>query len=75
MTMPKCYEPEQGYMFQIIGRDLNYSRSFEHVDYAKDKQERTYLLSEYSLAYGQSWELKAIRLPLKYHKKIKDGIK
>ena len=66
MTMPIAYDPQQGYKYQILCRNLQYSRAFEHCDYAKDKQEKNYLVSEYRLAYGAGWEFKVIMQPVKY---------
>ena len=66
MTMPKAYDPEYGYRFQILCRNQQYSREWEHCDYAADNAERKYLLGEYRLAYGAGWEFKTIWLPEKY---------
>ena len=66
MTMPKAYDPEYGYKFQILCRNLHYSRSWEHLDYAKDSQEKKYLLGEYRMAQGAGWEYKTIQLPEKF---------
>lgn len=63
---PKAYAPEKGYKFQILCRNLSYSREWEHCDYAKTFAERNYLYGEYSLAYGQGWQFKSILLPEKY---------
>lgn len=68
MTMPKAYQPEQGYKYQILTRNLQYSREWDHCDYAKDKEEKNYLMQEYKLAYGSGWSFKSILLPQKYHK-------
>ena len=66
MTMPKAYEPQQGYMYQILGRGNN--GAWESLDYAKFEAEKNYLLHEYKMAYrGQGWEFKVIKLPKKYH--------
>lgn len=66
MTMPKAYEPCQGQMYQLLLWD-NYNREYDHLDYAKDRQERDYLLSEYRLAFrGQGARFKTIQLPKKY---------
>lgn len=65
MTMPLAYMPEQGYMYQILTK--HESRPWEHCDYAKDKADKDYLLTEYKLAYrGQPFQFKFICLPQKY---------
>ena len=61
MTLPKAYEPEQGYKYQILTKYLN--ENWEHCDYAKDRQEKNYLLNEYKLAYGSDFSFKIIQLP------------
>jgi hypothetical protein len=67
MSRLKAYEPEQGYKYQIFCRNQQYSgREWEHCDYAKDSQEKKYLIGEYRLAYGVGWEFKSILLPRKY---------
>jgi hypothetical protein len=66
MTLPKAYDPEYGYMYQILVM-FNTSREYEHCDYAKDKQEKNYLLGEYKLAWHSSNPtFKVIILPQKY---------
>ena len=65
MAYPKAYEPEQGYMFQLLTRYAG-EREYEHCDYAKDKAEKDYLLKEYRSAYGASFSFKVIPLPKKY---------
>jgi hypothetical protein len=65
MTMPNAYCPEKGYRYQILVWD-NYGRSYDHCDYAIDKEEKTYLCEEYALAYGNGNKFKVIRLPKKY---------
>jgi len=64
MTKPIAYDPQTGYKYQILSRYLN--NSYEHCDYAKDKQEKNYLLSEYKLAYGNQFSFKVMSLPKKY---------
>jgi hypothetical protein len=66
MARPKAYEPAEGYRFQILCRNQQYDRAFEHCDYAKDSTEKNYLIGEYRLAYGAGWEFKSIMLPAKY---------
>lgn len=67
MTRPKAYEPQDGYMYQILTRYKN--EPYEHCDYAKDKTEKNYLLGEYSMAYGSNFRFKTILLPKMYHQK------
>lgn len=66
MPMPQAYEPQQGYKFQILCRNQQYSRAWEHCDYAKDTTEKKHLIQNYREAYGASWEFKSILLPAKY---------
>lgn len=66
MARPQAYSPQEGYRFQIIVRNPQYGRAFEHCDYAKDRQEKNYLIGEYRMAYGMGWEFKSILLPAKY---------
>lgn len=68
MTRPKAYEPVQDQMYQILLYD-NYNREYDHLDYAKDKTEKNFLLSEYKLSYGNGFKFKTILLPKKYHPK------
>jgi hypothetical protein len=72
MTLPKAYDPEFGYMFQILTRNKYNKGEWEHCDYAKNKQELCHLLENYRLSYCNaepSTEFKTIRLPEKYWKK------
>ncbi len=66
MSRPQAYAPEQGYKYQILTRNSQYSRAFEHCDYAKDLAEKKHLITEYRLAYGAGWEFKSLMLPAKY---------
>lgn len=66
MSMPQAYAPEQGYKYQILTRNTSYDRTWEHCDYAKNREEKNYLLGEYRLAYGVGFEFKTITLPQKY---------
>ena len=67
MTMPKAYDPQHGYKHQIFCRNQQYTgREWEHCDYAKDRNEKKYLVNEYRIAYGPGWEFKTIFLPVKY---------
>jgi hypothetical protein len=66
MPQPRAYDPQKGYKYQILTRNLAYSRAWEHCDYAQDEQEKKYLLSEYRMAYGVFFEFKIIALPVKY---------
>ena len=73
MSLPKAYEPEQGYKYQILTRNQQYNgREWEHCDYAKDSKEKKYLIGEYRLSYGAGWEFKSILLPQKYWDKEKE---
>jgi len=66
MSLPKAYDPQQGYKYQLLTRYNN--EAYEHCDYAKDSQEKKYLLDEYKLAYGNEFSFKTIMLPQKYWK-------
>lgn len=66
MAKPQAYDPQEGYKYQILTRNPAYGRAWEHADYAKDRQEKNYLIGEYRLAYGAGWEFKSILLPRKY---------
>lgn len=69
MSYPKAYDPQQGYMYQILCRHPEYNgREWEHCDYAVDRKDKMYLLREYKLAYGLEYEFKSILLPKKYWK-------
>lgn len=65
MAYPQAYEPQQGYKYQILVK-TPYDRAYEHCDYAKDREERNYLINEYRLAYGGGYSFKTIMLPQKY---------
>ena len=69
MSKLKAYQPEYGYKYQIFCRNLQYSRAYEHCDYAKDVTEKRYLIENYRQAYGHGWEFKSILLPSKYWEK------
>ena len=62
MTRPKAYSPELGYRYQILAYD-EYNREYDHLDYAKDKEEKDFLLGEYRMFMSG---LKVIQLPEKY---------
>ncbi len=64
----KNIQRESGYKYQILCRNASYSREFEHCDYAKDRTELKYLISEYSMAYGSGWEFRSVCQPCKYWK-------
>jgi hypothetical protein len=66
MSRPNAYDPQPESKYQILCRNQSYSRAWEHCDYAKDKQEKNYLIGEYRLAYGAGWEFQAILLPRKF---------
>lgn len=72
MSRPKVYDPQDGYTYQILCRNQQYSgREWEHCDYAVDRADRRHLLDNYRLAYGAGWEFKTIFLPAKYWPKRK----
>ena len=64
MTQPQAYDPQPGQRFQILCKSTE--RVWEHCDYAKDSQEKNYLLGEYRLAYGPGFMFKVIQLPKHY---------
>ena len=66
MSYPQAYDPQQGYKYQILTRNQSYNRAWEHCDYAKDRQEKNYLINEYRIAYGAGYEFKAVTLPQRY---------
>ncbi len=70
MSRPKAYDPQEGQRYQILCRNQQYSREWEHCDYAKDRDEKRHLIANYSLAYGAGWEFKTIPLPAKYWPKV-----
>lgn len=65
MTKPIAYDPQQGYMFQILVK-TPYDIAYEHCDYAEDKADKKHLLNEYQLAFGVRHTFKVITLPKKY---------
>jgi hypothetical protein len=67
--MLKNYCPEYGYRYQILCKS-GYDRAFEHCDYATNRQEKNYLLGEYSMAYGNGFQFKVVQLPYKYWHKV-----
>lgn len=66
MPKPQAYDPQPGYKYQILCRNPNYDRAWEHCDYAIDNASKNHLIGETRLAYGAGWEFKSIRLPVKY---------
>jgi len=66
MPKPIAYDPQPGYKWQILTRNLEYARAFEHCDYAVDRADLKHLLASYRLAYGAGWEFKLMLLPKKY---------
>lgn len=62
MAHPQAYSPEKGYKYQILVK-TPYDRAYEHCDYAKDFEEKKYLINEYSMAYGPGFTFKSILLP------------
>lgn len=69
MSYPQAYSPQQGYKYQILTKYRS-DRAYEHCDYAKDKQDKNYLLNEYKMAYGSNFSFKTILLPQKYWKEV-----
>lgn len=71
MSYPKAYEPIQDQKYQLLYRNLEYSREYDHLDYAVDKAELITMLSEYRMAYQNAgaYQIKVITLPYKYWKK------
>lgn len=68
MSRVKAYDPQQGYMYQILVKCPN-DRAYEHCDYAEDRADKKHLLENYKLAYGAGFSFKTIPLPQKYWKK------
>jgi hypothetical protein len=67
MAKPQAYQPAEGYRFKLLARHSVYSgRTWEHCDYATDRDDRRHLMENYRLAYGAGWEFRAILLPAKY---------
>lgn len=62
MSYPQAYDPQQGYKYQILCQNQSYSRTWEHCDYAKDRQEKNYLINEYRITHMNRYEFKAITL-------------
>lgn len=65
MSNPQAYDPQYGYMYQILVK-TPYERAYEHCDYALDKADKNHLLLNYKEAYGAGYEFKTILLPEKY---------
>ncbi len=66
MSRPQAYAPEHGYRYQLLCRNQQYDRAWEHCDYAVDRADKRHLLENYRMAYGGGWEFKVIMLPVKY---------
>lgn len=66
MAYPKAYQPTYGQKYQILLYD-EYNREYDHLDYAKDKQELKFILTEYRISIP-SGRVKTITLPQKYWK-------
>lgn len=72
MSRPLAYDPQQGYMYQILVRNVEYDRQYDHLDYAVDRADRKMLMENYRLVYrGQGAEFKIITLPKKYWSKVR----
>ena len=66
MGKPATYEPEQGYRYQILTKSKT-ARAYEHLDYARNRQELEYLIGEYRLAFTNGDHIfKTIKLPMKF---------
>jgi hypothetical protein len=63
MSRPQAYEPQDGYRFQILCRNPQCGRAWEHCDYAVDTADKKHLLANYRLAYGPGWDFRSILLP------------
>jgi hypothetical protein len=72
MSMPKAYDPQHGYKYQILVLCPG-QREYEHCDYAKDNEEKRYLIGEYRLSYGAGFSFKSILLPRKYWNEVDDN--
>lgn len=68
MPLPKAYDPQQGYMYQILVMCPN-DREYEHCDYAVNSKDKKHLLDTYKLSYGVQFRFKTIPLPQKYWRK------
>jgi len=66
MGHPSAYDPQDGYKYQILSRNLNYGPEWEHCDYATSNEDAAYLLGEYGMAYGTGYHFKLIRLPKRF---------
>lgn len=66
MPKPKACDPEDGYRYQILCRNREYERAWEHCDYAVDRSDKKHLLENYRSAYGPGWEFKTILQPAKF---------
>lgn len=58
----------------VTSKTYEVGREWEHCDYAKDEQERDYLMDEYRMAYGAGWEFLALKLPKKYWRERVDEL-
>lgn len=58
MSRPRAYSPEPGYRYQILCRNRDGERAWEHCDYAVDRAERSQLLAEHRVAYGTGYKFK-----------------
>lgn len=65
MTMPKAYDPQPGYTYQILVMCPG-EREYEACDYAADKADLKHLLENYRDCYGPGYRFKSILLPAKY---------
>jgi hypothetical protein len=65
MPKPKEYAPIQGQKYQLFVK-LPDQRAYEHLDYAKDKKEKDFLIQEYKMAWGYDTSIHWVLLPEKY---------
>ncbi len=73
MTMPKAYEPQHGYRYQILSMYKD-SREYDHLDYAVDREDLRHLLGEYRLGMKFDYKFKTILLPKKYWKPLEGQV-
>lgn len=73
MSRPQAYSPEPGQRFQILCRNPNYGKAWEHCDYATDSKEKRHLIDQYRQSYGLGWEFTSVLLPAKYWPKPQKG--
>lgn len=65
MSLPIAYDPQPDWRYQLLIRCPG-NRAYEHLDYARDKADKNFLLQEYRLVYTYPYVLKVIVLPKKF---------